>query len=201
MLPAQLAKRLRKLEGKVRASEGERLALLASTVPADLHIVEIGSYRGQSTCYLASGSKLGNRALVTAIDLWTIGGQRDKHGGDGIRAPYSRPETYQRFLEQVEAMGLTELVTPVVASSLDAADKWDEPIGLLHIDAEHSYNACSLDIRSWSQHVAVGGWVAFHDYSSRFPGVMQAVDERITDNANWDTPHVTGTLYTARRLA
>jgi predicted O-methyltransferase YrrM len=191
---------LSRLDGKVALVEGTRLAELAALVPKDQAIVEVGSYRGKSACYLATGAKAGNGAHVYAVDLWTVGGQRDKHGGYGIKAPYSKPETFHAFLSQIELAGVADRVSPITSSSQDAARDWRKPIGLLFIDAEHSYEACLADIDAWSQHIVPGGWIALHDYSSHFPGVKRAAAERILDRPEWDSVQVDGTVLSARRV-
>lgn len=44
------------LEGPMPDRVGQVLHDLAADVPADLAIVEVGSYRGRSTCWLATGA-------------------------------------------------------------------------------------------------------------------------------------------------
>lgn len=186
------------LDGKIRHEEGVRLATLAATVPADQAIVEVGSYRGKSTCYLATGAAAGPGAHVYAIDLWTIGGQLGHTGKPNISAPYADPETYDVFLQQLDRAGVSNRVTPMVSSSQDAARDWEQPVGLLFIDAEHSYQACLADIEAWAHKVVPGGWIAFHDYKSHFPGVMRAVQERILASPEWADVQIDQSLLTAR---
>lgn len=62
---------LDQIEGWLSVAEGQRLAYLASMVPTSLAIVELGSWKGKSTAWLASGSKLGHGAQVYAADHWT----------------------------------------------------------------------------------------------------------------------------------
>lgn len=68
-------------------------------------------------------------------------------------------------------------------TSLDAAQMYferGEQFDLVFIDAEHSYEATSADIRAWAPLVRAGGWISGHDYGSEwFPkfGVKRAVDE------------------------
>lgn len=190
--------RLSHLEGKLRRAEGELLASLAAQVDADHAIVEVGSFKGKSACYMASGATAGNGAHVYAIDLWMIGGQRGKNGGR-VKQPYDKAETYRGFQEQIRSLGFGNAITPIMKHSLDAAADWDKPIGLMFIDAEHNYDACLADIDAWSPHIVPGGWIALHDYSGSFPGVIQAADERIRGSAEWSDIQTADTVIVARR--
>lgn len=199
VLKEQQLKRLARLDGMCKRVEGLRLAELAAGVPRDLAIVEIGAYRGKSTCYMALGARAGGGAHLYSIDLWTLGGQRDKHGGDGLRKRYEDPANYQAYLRQVEDMGVIERVTPIVSASSDAAAEWKLPIGLLFIDGEHSYTGCYSDILNWTPHVVPGGWVALHDHSARYPGVVDACREWFEERPGWEVAPLAGTVYSARK--
>ena len=50
--------------------------------------------------------------------------------------------------------------------SYEAVQGWQEPIDVLFIDADHSYQAVRKDWDDWSPYVKVGGIIALHD--SRF---------------------------------
>ena len=58
---AQLEERFRKIEGWIFGVEGYALTLLAAHGPGAGEIVEIGSWMGKSTCWLAAGSKAARR--------------------------------------------------------------------------------------------------------------------------------------------
>lgn len=54
------------------------------------------------------------------------------------------------------------------------------PVGWLdfvYIDTTHSYEQTSAELTAARMAVRRGGWIAGHDYSPRFPGVIQAVEE------------------------
>jgi len=62
-------------------------------------------------------------------------------------------------------------------SSNEAVKAWDQPIDLLFIDADHSYEGCLDDWNNFSPFVKPGGWVFFHDCDATSPGVEQVFDE------------------------
>ncbi len=49
-------------------------------------------------------------------------------------------------------------------------------VDFVYIDAEHTYEACKVDIVAWYPLIRDGGVLSGHDYGG-FPGVTRAVDE------------------------
>jgi predicted O-methyltransferase YrrM len=82
----------------------------------------------------------------------------------------------------------------------DIAATWPkgQPIDLLFIDADHSYEAVSADWKNWSPFVRKGGIIAFHDYYVKkqggHQGVRRLIDESIANR-------VTKKLYYIEGLA
>lgn len=161
------------LEGLVSREVGERLAELASSVPADQAIVEIGSYRGKSTAYLASGAAVGYDAKVYAFDPW------DLPGNVGGRFGFDQAETLAAFDRQIHIAGVQ--VSAEKAFSIDAARRWAGPkIGLLYIDGSHTEKDVRADWQAWRRHLAPDAILAFDDYGTiRNPGVAVVVHELI----------------------
>ena len=176
--------RLAALYGLVSADVGEALAHLASVVPADEAIVEIGSFRGKSTCYLAAGSKDGFGAKVFAVDPW------DTPGNASGRFGFAEPSTRQRFDEQVRSMRFASRVTALQGFSADVAKRWKGPlVGLLFIDGDHAEASVRADFEAWKPKLRDGAMVVFDDYlSPKNPGVKKAVDSLgldVTVKADW----------------
>lgn len=164
---------LDQLSGLITPEVGEFLASVARQVPADLAIVEIGSFRGMSTCYLASGARDGNGAKVWAVDPWDLpGNPYGKHG-------YSAPIVREEFERQLRGLQLWSRVNPVQDFSTSAAAAWTGPkIGLLFIDGDHDESAVRSDIEQWSPHLAESHLVVLDDLDTpRNPGVRVVADE------------------------
>ena len=176
--------------------EGQRLAWLASI--ANSPIVEIGSHRGKSTCYLACGSRAGGGQPVFAVDLWELGADK-RAAGYATYDHYHDVKTWELFCWQTASMGVTDLVHPVKMESTKAAKRRRNPIGLLFIDADHRYKYAKRDYDAWQHFVPVGGWLAMHDYTPRY-GVKRLVDEVIMPSGCWAEERVDGRLWSAKRV-
>jgi cephalosporin hydroxylase len=161
------------IDGLISTVEGRFLAELAAQVPADQSIVEIGSFKGQSGCYLARGSKAGSSVKVHCVDLWDIGGQRH-----GESAGYADPSTFAAFQSQIGAARVKSMIVAHKIASTEIAAQWHGPlVGLLFLDGDHRYEPTAADLAAWSPLLGAGAVVAFHDYCERFPGVVRAADE------------------------
>lgn len=169
---------LETLDGLISAEVGELLHNHAAVVPASNAIVELGSYKGKSTAYLARGAKIGYGAPVFAVDAWSeeVSAWRNRVLG---RLPSA---TYREFLEQLDRAGIREQVSPIQSLTSLAADIWeyhyaeDHPVGLLYIDGDHHFEAVMADFRAWRPHLADGALIVFDDYDQvNNPGVLAAV--------------------------
>ena len=156
---------------------------LASDAPADAQVVEVGSWMGASTCFLAAGLK-GGAAKIYAVDnfqgLSTCGEDAAWYSRHFRKLGSS--STLEIFQSNFAALGLSGRAEPVVSDSLAAAQKLAAKRGLIDlifIDGDHSYEACKADIEAWAPFVKRGGVIAFHDFGSRASGVTQAIFEAI----------------------
>lgn len=141
--------------GWLSAQEGVFLFKLASRLPAGAVIVEIGSYKGKSTIWLASGISNQPESLVYAID---------PHKGSSERkGEYGKINTLPEFMNNVKKAGLGNFVQPIACESEKAAKSFDKKIDLLFIDGSHTFEAAKNDFVLWSQRLKPDGWVVMHD--------------------------------------
>ena len=56
----------------------------------------------------------------------------------------------------------------------------DGEVDVVFIDADHTYECCSLDILRWRPKLRSGGLLCGHDFHTR-PGVARAVKEHVPD--------------------
>jgi predicted O-methyltransferase YrrM len=131
------------------------------------HVVEIGSYEGGSSVYLARPMCLDHDSYkLYCVDTFT------GYGGN--------EESLPRFWKNIGRAGVSCKVVAIQNTSVDAAAEWTNgSIRLLFIDALHTLEGVRSDFKSWSPFVVEGGGIIFHDYDSQHPGVKQYVDELI----------------------
>jgi predicted O-methyltransferase YrrM len=156
------------------------LCKLALGLPSGCVIVEIGSYLGASSAFLAFAAQLSQHRLY-CVDTW-----RNDNMGECER------DTFDEFRRNTSSFA--NIVEPLRGYSADVGSQFSDEIDLLFVDGDHSYDGCLQDIRVWLPRVKGGGMVAFHDYKW-WDGVRRAVDEEVrprelsighvTDNTYW----------------
>lgn len=147
----------------------------ASGVPGD--IIEIGSWQGRSTIALAQGCKDGANGVVHAVD--TFEGNPGNEQSYVIANP-DRSDLRDSFEANISKAGLSAFVETWAMDSRAAAALLQERgvvARMLNIDAEHTYEAVSEELRLYTPMLARGGLLTFDDYSQRFEGVAEAVHE------------------------
>src|SRR5262245_1290122 len=94
--------RLHFIEGWLFDLEAYALYLLAAHGPGVGEIVEIGSYLGRSTAWLAAGTKGARREKVTAVDHFE--GSAEHQAGARCQSPVLAAEntTFPRFLANLK---------------------------------------------------------------------------------------------------
>lgn len=66
-------------------------------------------------------------------------------------------------------------------TTTDAATDFDLPIDILFIDADHTYDGLTADLKNWVPKVRTGGLIAGHDWTSKHPKVKRSVRRAVTD--------------------
>jgi len=175
----RLANTFSSIEGFLDPREGYALYRLAADGPGLGAIVEIGSYCGLSTAYLAAGSKAAHREKVIAVDHF-LGSPEHQAGGEWASAVLTRQgTTFYRFCENLARLHLLQHVQAIQATSAEAALAWKGPVRLLFIDAEHSYESVRTDFDNWQPFVVAGGLIALHDVGNA-AGVTRLFEEAIS---------------------
>lgn len=143
-----------RIDGMTDMPEIQKLIELATTVSRGA-IVEVGSYRGRSTCALGTGSLAGQQAPVYAIEPHEV--------FEGIFGGEFGPQDRRVFYEAMLSTGCWEVVRLINLSSEVVAAGWDKPIELLFIDGDHSYEGVKRDYDAWRPHLLPGATVVFDD--------------------------------------
>ena len=150
--------------------------------------VEVGSWLGASTCYLATEAKNRQKPMqIYAVDTWE-GTPEDQVHIDLIRRIGGPDGMYNQFVSHMQAGGVGEMITPMRMTSEEASKKFeDESVDFVFIDASHLYKDVKNDLKNWYPKVKRGGIIAGHDYVPGHPesdiGVVRAVNEFFNSGA------------------
>ena len=196
---AELQASLSPVQGYLHEIEGYTLLLLAEQGGGIGRIVEIGSFMGKSTCWLATGSKRAGREKITAIDHFTGSPEHQPGQSHECAAIADEGTTFNKFQDNLSKKDLLDWVEPIVASSSDALVDWTDPIRLLFIDGDHSYEATKHDFDHWSRFVVRGGSIAFHDVGA-WPGVTQFYQELLGATTDYEQALAVNSLRVLTRL-
>ena len=154
----------------------EPLYELAAMVPEDEAIIEIGTYRGASACWLGAGARDGFGAHVYTIDPHDLPGYRTTTGRGRGGLDFTDPSIREDAERQIREMGLTEHVTMIQGFSVEVGQQWRGPkVGLLFIDGDHRQDAVRKDFAAWEKHLSEDAVIAFDDHNESHPGVPAAV--------------------------
>jgi len=134
-------------------------------------IVEIGSWKGRSTCYMAHGSKQGNEVKVYAVDPF--------EGSDEHKEFLDGKSTFDEFITNIKKLKVDDIITPMRMSSEEASKQINEPVSMILIDGSHNYEDVKLDFEIWHPKLIKGGIIIFHDASSEggWEGPKKVVEE------------------------
>ena len=86
-------------------------------------------------------------------------------------------KVHLNFKETAVNSLLGKPVTWLILPSVDAANKVDELLDFVYIDANHAYDFVKADIEAWYPYVKVGGVIGGHDFDWNEDGVIKAVTE------------------------
>jgi hypothetical protein len=113
-------------------------------IPTPL-VVELGSWKGRSTAWIAQALVDRGGGKVVAVDTWA--GSSAEHEHLRLTLGYGPDTLYEEFLANMERLGLRDTVEPWRMTTDEAAAKWphDQRIGLLYIDANHEYAQVRTD--------------------------------------------------------
>jgi predicted O-methyltransferase YrrM len=150
-------------------SEKEAITLYRYSKLSNVKVVlEIGSYVGKSTNFLAKGLYSKNGTLH-CIDTFA-----NHDMSEGPR------NTYREFLQNTEKFrSLLEVHTGFSNSQL-IIKKIPNELDLIFIDGSHDSNSVTQDIFNFFPKLRKGSYIIFHDYGNT-DGVKKPVDLQIMD--------------------
>jgi len=179
------------IAGYMSELECNILYAIAQTIKLNEIMVEIGSHQGKSTAVLGLGSKFNHQAKVYAIDLWDL--DVDRHEPE-----YQNIKFYNKFIKNMNYLGLQDIVVPIKGSSIEVAKTWDKQIKMLLIDGGHRYEDVKQDFEAWLPFVVQGGKILFHDYSGQFVDIIKYVSSQ--ESKTIDCITLVESLYVSKKL-
>ncbi len=143
--------------------------------PAGSKFVEVGSWKGKSSAYMAVEIANSNKSIdFFCVDTW-------KGSIEHIDFP-DLESLYETFTNNMKPLSRYHI--PMRMPSLEAAKEFeDKSLDFVFIDASHEYEDVKDDIKAWLPKIKPGGVLAGHDYYVDIvewaPGVRKAVHEEL----------------------
>lgn len=133
-------------------------------------LVEIGSFCGKSTIFLAQSKN----------KIYSV----DPHKGF-VEPGMVYPGTYKKFIKNIRDAGVYSRIVPLVNTSKGAAKNWNKKIKFLFIDGLHDDKNAMMDFALWSRHLIDGGIVAVHDSFLRWCGSEKVAVSKIVNSPDF----------------
>jgi predicted O-methyltransferase YrrM len=166
LLPERYRRAAEAAKGFMPPGEGEALCAAAAAYASVGPIVEIGTYCGKSTIYLAAAAEQAGQVVIT-VDHHR-GSEENQAGWEYHDLSLVDPavgllDTLPSFRSTLAPTGLEPHVIAIVGRSAQVARYWQQPIGMLFIDGGHTDAAATADYEGWAPRITPGGALAIHD--------------------------------------
>jgi hypothetical protein len=144
---------------------------LAKSVPENGKILEIGTAWGGTSALMSRANP------TVTIETWDPFELNDTSWTKKWEAHYKRPWSHEStldFLKEFPNINVNKGLSP---QDLDVSTWKYDSLDMLFEDADHAYMPTLLNLFYLIPYVKKGGIVAGHDYSTGFPGVVDAVNK------------------------
>jgi N-succinyldiaminopimelate aminotransferase len=153
-------------KGFMPPAEGLALYETAAAYAPVGPIMEIGTYCGKSTIYLAAAARKFGQTVMT-VDHHH-GSEEHQRGWEYHDTALADPgsgqiDTLPQFRATIAAAGLEDAVVAIVGRSARVAQVWRGLLGMVFIDGGHTDEAAQADYEGWAPFVTLGGALVIHD--------------------------------------
>jgi predicted O-methyltransferase YrrM len=170
------------IPGMITPEAGKFLYSLCYMQDLEGDVVEIGSWQGRSSTFLARAVKESGNGNFYAIDHF--GGNAGKEEFYAINGSLSSLK--DNFNDNLSRFGLIDTVNLLDMVNTEACEKIKgRKIRFLFIDGDHTKDGVKKDIELFFPQLEKGSIVVFDDYFEGFSGLIEAVDE-ILEKYNFD---------------
>lgn len=144
---------------------------IVSKLPNNSHIVEVGSWKGKSSAFIAVEIFNSKKVIkFDCVDTWT--GSEEHQNEQDINKIF---EIFCENMKLVEGH-----FNAIRLPSIEAAKLYEnESLDFVFIDAAHDYDNVCADINAWLPKVKLGGILGGHDYFH--PPVEAAVQDMLKE--------------------
>lgn len=183
---------IKNYKGQITKKEVELLSEMASKLPENALIVEIGSYKGKSSASIAHGMPKSARLLC--IDPWIQLKHKTEQGYDTL-------ETVKDFDKQTKDW--QPRVIQAIGYPLEVANFIGE-IDMLAIDSVKKYDQIKPIWQVFFPKVKKGGIICSHDYDPNpesdqyYEGVVNTIEEIVKPNTK-DHGHIDWTFTAIKK--
>jgi predicted O-methyltransferase YrrM len=205
MMPPELLAAAERATGFMPTAEGLALHEAARDALPRGPVLEIGTYCGKSTIFLAAAAREVGGFVLT-VDHHR-GSEEHQVGWDyhdpALADETGRIDTLPRFRRTLADAGLEPYVIAVVGRSADVAAVWQGPLGMVFVDGSHTEEAAKADFESWAHRVVDGGLLVIHDV---FPDPAEGgqapygIYRRALDGGCYEERRVVGSLRVLQRV-
>jgi predicted O-methyltransferase YrrM len=140
-------------------------------------VVEIGSWQGYSTSFLASAVRDSRNGVLHAVDHFQGNAGKeefyvvDRPDLSDLRLGFERNMRNQQLWDSIR---LLDMPNDEAIRQLEGVQ-----VRFLFIDGDHSKEGVEKDIRMFFPLVRPGGIVVFDDFAPHFPGLVEAVSQLV----------------------
>ncbi len=187
----------KEIHGFLAPREAVGLYQMAARLGPNSTIVEIGSWKGKSTCCLAKGLRSGR---LIAIDPFNAAGD------EGSTEIYAKTRGELPLLEQfrnnMTQRGVMDKIEIWQGTSQDFADRIKTiGIDLLFIDGDHSIEGCNTDYQLYSPSLKSGGFLLFRDFDKNREdlGPTWVINHHVRPSGQYEFIALFHTLWMCRK--
>jgi hypothetical protein len=127
------------------------------------HFVEIGSWRGKSSAFMAVELvNSGKQVRFDCVDTWK-GSPEHQEGGINFDSAVLDDTLFNEFITNMKPVD--GYYNPIRMTSVEAASLYeDNSLNFVFIDGAHDYDSVMADIAAWFPKVKSGGVISGHDF-------------------------------------